>query len=133
MPRCELRVTASKSSCKRSLPIFYLHVLPHRARTLLRILQQDRNLKSRSNFIPSDHTYCLYGIRVSLRTNVFLSRNCNYKPSLRYSLYRDNNCPMVVRRIFSRQCHPNSVFCFSLSIPFYYSSIGHNSLSISSQ
>lgn len=120
MPRCKLRLATTKNTCEMRLHVFYMHVLPHRTWHLLRIVQQGRNMKSRSHPVLTHNPNRLYGICLSLRTNVVLSRHRNYKPSIRHPIHGNDNSPMIMRRILRRQSNPDPIFCIPLPLSFYY-------------
>lgn len=126
-------MTTPENSCQRGLLIFHLHVLPHRTRTLLWILQKGRNMKSRSYTVPNYYINCFYGIRSSMRTNVILSSYRYHQISLCYSLYRHYNSTMIMRGLLCRQSNPNTILCLSLSIPIYNCSTSIDTPSVSTQ
>ena len=78
----------SLSSCGTRYILFFLFLHPH--------------LVSRGNHLISSNSNCLYRIRANLRTNIFLSCHSNYKPTLRYPLFRTNFSTMNLRGVCGR-------------------------------
>ena len=64
------------------------------------------------------HPNRLYGLCSSLRANVLLSCNSNYKFSVCDPLHRNCYSPMVMRRIFRRQATLTRFFAFHFLFPF---------------
>lgn len=133
MPRRQIRLTPTKSPRERCFSILHLHVLPHRPRTILWLIQKDRNLKNRGHTVFSNHTNCLHGICPSLRSNVFLSRYGHNKFSFRHPLHRNHNSSMTMRRILRRQSNLDPIFCLPLSFSVHNCRPGNYSPRVSTQ
>jgi len=76
---------------------------------------------------------CLYGICTSVRTNVFLRSNSNYKFSLCRPIYRNDYSSMTLGRIFSRQSYSYPILCLPFSFPLYNCSSSYYPPSVSPQ
>ena len=86
MSRRKLRMTTTNAPCKWSLTIFCLHLLTHRAKPILWIIQLHTHMiRRRSNSIPN-YSNSIYRICPTMRTNSILRCNRNYKPSISISI-----------------------------------------------
>lgn len=114
LSRCPIRMTPSINTCKWSLYIFYLYLLTHWTRPLLRIILSQRNLE-RGNY-PTFFTYSnsFYRLYPTLRTNIILRSHSHHKSSINHTIRRPNTGRMALRRIFSRQSYPNPILYTTL-------------------
>lgn len=101
LPRCKLRLTDPQSSRQRRILIFYMHLLPHRTRPVLRLLplQRGMNRGGGSSFINHGNSICR--LCPPLRANIFLRSHCNHQPAIGYPLRRGHPSPVNLRGIFS--------------------------------
>jgi len=87
LPRRKLWLITPIHSRKWSFNILPIYLSSCGARTILRILHPQGNLKHRSYPIPSYHGHCLHRLCSTLRTNKILRGHSNYQPILSYPLY----------------------------------------------
>jgi len=103
LSRCKLWMTSTNNPRKRSLIILHLHLLTHRAKLVLRIVQLYAHMISRSsNSIPNDSN-SVHRICPTMRSNVILRCNCNYKSPIRNSICRKGGSTMSMRGFRGRQ------------------------------
>ena len=81
LSRRKLRIATTNTPCKRSLIIFRLHLFTHRAKLILRIIQLRTHIVSRGSNLILNHSNSIHSICITVRTNIILRCNCNYKPS----------------------------------------------------
>lgn len=131
LPRRKLRMTYSILTRKRSFYILYLSISPRRTRYILWILYIHRNMKYWSSPTIRSNSYSIHRLCTSMRTNIILRCNSNYKPSISYPLYRNNPSWMNLRRILSRQGHTNPFLRLPLYFTIHYYSYSYRPPSIS--
>lgn len=127
LPGCKLRLTNPLPTCQRSINILYLLIPTCWTRALLRILYISRNMKYRSIIIIRSHSYGLYRVCSSMRTNVFLRRNSYHKPFISNPLYWLGPRPMNLRWVFSRQSNTHTIFCLPLHFTLHYCCLSRSS------
>merc|ERR1711983_466161 len=126
--RSTLWLINSSYSCKYSKVFFYLSLLSHCSRSFFRFLQELNSMINRENHICFSYRNSFFRVCFTLRTNVFLRRNCYYQVSLKPSLWA-RNCRICLRRIFSWEPNSPTILCFPFPPSFcagrfyYYSSI----------
>lgn len=82
LPRRKLWMTATNTTCKRSLIILRVHLPTYRTGYILWIIQLHTYMISRcSNSIPN-YSNSIYRICSTLRTNIILRCDSNYKLAL---------------------------------------------------
>ena len=102
LSRCKLQMTSTNTTCKWSLIIFRLHLPTHRTELILWVTQLHTHMVNWcSNSIPN-HSNSIYRICPTMRTNIILRSNCNYKSPIRNSIRRRRGTSMSVRRFRSR-------------------------------
>ena len=82
---------------------------------VLRIIQLYKNMVRRGSNSILNHSNIIYRICPTMRTNIILRCNCNYKPIISNSIYRKRKCSMNMRGICSRQRYPHTILCTTLS------------------
>lgn len=120
MPRRPIRLTHPEPPCKWSFLLLHLHLHPHRPRNLLRLIPKQRNLKHWSHSVINPHGNRLRRLRPALRANILLRGYSNHQPILSHPLHWTNTSRMSLRRILSRQPHPNPILRTSLSPSLYH-------------
>lgn len=119
MPKRTVWVTNPQPTCKRSLPLLYLHLPPHRPRLLLWFIPLQGNLKHR-NYPPTNpDSNSLRWLCPTLRPDIILRCHSHYKPILRNPLHWTDPSRVSLRRILSRQPNPNPILHPTLSPPIY--------------
>lgn len=131
MPRRKLRMTITNTTRKRSLTILRLHLPTYRARYILRVIQLHTHMISRrSNSIPN-YSNSIYRVCTTLRANIILRCNSNYKSTLSNPICRKGSCSMSMRRFCSRQRHTYTILRPSLPTTLRYCCNSNNPPSIS--
>ncbi|KAF7234556.1 cytochrome b [Varanus komodoensis] len=90
LPRHSTRMTSSKLTCQRGIPILPLHLYPHWPRHLSRIISSQKNLICWHFTPPSTNSYSLHRLYSTLRADITLRRNRNHQPSLNHSVCWNN-------------------------------------------
>lgn len=116
-PRRAIRMTYPQYTCQRGLHLLHMHLPPHWPRTLLWLIPIQRNLKHRNHPTIPNYGHCIRRLRPTMRSNIILRRHCHHQPTISHPLHRQHPCTMNLRRILSRQCHPNPILYLSLSTP----------------
>ena len=130
--RSKLRMTYTKSPCKRSINILLIYIPTYRTRSILWIIFHNRNLKHRCNYLYCNNSNSIYRICATLRTNKILRSNSNYKPIFSNSIYRHNISRMNLRGVRSRQPYIKPIFCTTFHTTICSHSTSNNSYCISS-
>jgi hypothetical protein len=102
LSRRKLRLTTTNLTRKWGLPILCLYLPTHRTKHILWILQLHTHLICRSSNPILNYSNSVYRIRPTMRTNIVLRSNSNYKPTIRHSLRREGGSSMSLRRVCSR-------------------------------
>jgi hypothetical protein len=113
LSRRKLWMPTTHTTCKRCITIFRLHLPTYLTKLRLRIIHHTRLICRCSNPILN-HGNRIYRIRPTLRTNIILTCNSNYKPSISNSICRKGNCSMSMTRICTRQRHTQTLLCTTL-------------------
>jgi len=114
LPGCQLRLTNPKHARQWCIFLLHLYLHTHWARTLLRFLPLQRNMKRGCNPPPACDNDRLCWLCPPLRTNVFLRCNCHHKPALCCSVRGRHTGSMDLGRLLRRQCHTDSLLCLPL-------------------
>uniref|UniRef100_A0A8D2IXK7 Uncharacterized protein n=1 Tax=Varanus komodoensis TaxID=61221 RepID=A0A8D2IXK7_VARKO len=120
LPRHSTRMTSSKLTCQRGIPILPLHLYPHWPRHLSRIISSQKNLICWHFTPPSTNSYSLHRLYSTLRADITLRRNRNHQPSLNHSVCWNNPSRMNLGRIFSGQCYPHPLLYPSFPPTIYH-------------
>jgi len=99
--KCKQRVNHSTNSYKWSFDIFFLFIPSHISRNILHFLLFDTNMNNWSNLNNTSNRNCLYRLRSTMGTNIFLGCNSYYKPFIRHSVCRPRHCTMSLGGICS--------------------------------
>jgi hypothetical protein len=102
-------MTITNTTRKRRLTIFHLYLPTHRTEPILWILQLHAHLIHRSSNPILNNSNSIHRIRTTLRTNIILRCNSNYKPPISNSLCRERSRTMSMRWVRSRQRHINTI------------------------
>lgn len=119
MPERTVWLTNPQPTRKRSLILLYLHLPPHRPRTLLRLLPIQRNLKHRHYPPNHPHSNRLRRLRPAMRPNILLRSHSHHQPILGHPLHWPNSCRMSLRRLLSRQPYTNPILRTTLPPPIH--------------
>jgi hypothetical protein len=131
LPRRKLRLT-THFKCKRCITILRLHLPTYWTKLLLRIIQlYTHTIRGSSNSILN-YSNSFYRICPTMRTNVILGCNSNYKPPISNPIRRKGNCSMILRRIRGSQWHTRTTLCTELPSTICNRSNSTNPLIISS-
>jgi len=109
LPRRKLRLTPTNTTRQRSIPILRLHLPTYRTKHILWIIQLHTHMVCRSSNPIPNHSNSVYRLRTTMRTNIILRCNSNYKPTISHPLCRKGGSPMSMRGICSRQCHTHAI------------------------
>ena len=131
LSRRKLWMPTTHTTCKRCITIFRLHLPTYWTKLILRITQHHTRLICRCSNPILNHGNRIYRIRPTLRTNIILTCNSNYKPSISNPICRKGNCSMRMRRICTRQRHTQTLLCTTLPNTIRDRSNIINSLTIS--
>nr|AGM32857.1 hypothetical protein [Coptotermes formosanus] len=86
----------------------YLHT--HRTKHILWIIQICTHMIRRSSNSIPNYSDSLYRICTSMRTNIILRSNSNYKSTISSTIHRKRISSMSMRRIRCRQRNTNTIF-----------------------
>jgi len=100
--RRKLWLTTTNSTCKWSIPILRLHLPTHRTKYILQIIQLHTHMICGGSNPILNYSNSIYRLCPTVRTNIILRCNGNYKPLISNHLYRKGSSPMSMRRIRSR-------------------------------
>lgn len=120
LSRCELWLINSISTCQRSFNIFYLPIPSRRTRNVLRILHLSRNMKYWNHSAIRSYSNRIHRLCASMRTNILLRSNSNYKPIISYPLHWLYPSRMNLRWFLCRQGNPNTLLRIPLHPPIYH-------------
>ena len=121
LPRRKIWMIDPIYICKRSFNILHLPISTCRTRNILRILYFHRNMKHHCNPFICSNIHSIHRICSSMRTNVLLRSNSNYKLTISNPIHRNYPSRMNLRRVLSRQSYTNTFF--SLFTLFFHSSL----------
>jgi hypothetical protein len=88
LSRRKLWMTTTNTPRKRSLSILRMHLPAHCTKRILRIIQLHAYTISRCSSPIPNYSNSLFRIRTTMRTNIILRGNQNYKPIISNPLCR---------------------------------------------
>lgn len=131
LPRCKLWMTITNTTCQRRVPILRMYLFTHWTKYILWIIQLYTHMISGSRNPNLNLRNSLSRICTTMRTNIILRCNCNYKLIISNSIRRYRSSTMSMRRVCSRQRHTNTILRFTLLVTIRNYSNSNNSPSIS--
>lgn len=104
-----MRVDYTIRAHKRSFSIFSFNIYPHRTRSIFQLTHKAANsMNFRGNNPINFHNSSIHGVRTTMRTNIILRCNSNYKDVVLCTLHWRGINYMTMGRLFRLSTNPKS-------------------------
>lgn len=128
------RLNDAVPTYKRGIIILHLNIRSHPTRNVLQLTYKIPNsVRIRYYSVISHNRGSLYGVRITMRTNIILGSHSNYKYNFSYPLCRQRSNTMTMGKLLSITTHTKPIFLPTFSNPSSNCSISLNSPNVTPQ